>query len=244
MFLPSCFPPTHSPKDIGIDFEESFYLYPNEESVHFWFIPASKETKNTILFCHGNSGNLGDRLEIIKVLHSLDWNLLIFDYRGYGASKGIPSEKNTYQDGEAMIHFLKEKKGIDESWIVVYGRSLGGGIACELALRHPHLKGLILDSTFTSLPEIGQRYYPYIPVKWILRYRYENLKKIKRISIPKLIIHSKQDNIIPVSHAHKLFEGAKDPKKLLILPHGDHTTCFISSQEEYLSGIKEFLSRL
>ncbi len=244
VFLPTYAYPTRSPKEIGIGFEEHFYNFPNGDTIHLWFIPAQNPTKETILFCHGNSGNLGNRLEIIKTLYSLGLNLLVFDYRGYGASKGNIGEKTTYQDAEAMLNFLKKEKGITESQIIVYGRSLGGGVAAELALRHPNIKGLILDSTFTSLPDIGQHYYPYIPVRWVLRYRYENIKKIRKITPPKLIIHSQEDEVIPVSHAHRLYKAAKPPKYLLILPKGTHTNCFIESQKDYLSGITKFLSNL
>ncbi len=244
VFLPTPSYPIHTPKEIGIDFEEHFYQYPNGDTIHCWFIPAQSPTKTTILFCHGNSGNLGDRLEIIRVLRDLGVNLLLFDYRGYGASRGEVSENNTYEDGERMIEFLKEKKDIHESDIILYGRSLGGGVATELSSRHPNIKALILDSTFTSLPEIGQHYYPYIPVKWILKYRYDNLGKIKRIKSPKLIIHSQEDEVIPVSHAHKLYQAALPPKDLLILPKGGHNDCFIVSQEEYLSGLKSFLAKI
>ncbi len=244
IFLPTHTYPTRSPKEVGIEFEEHFYQFPNGDTIHLWFISAQNPTQETILFCHGNSGNLGNRLEIIKTLYNLGLNILIFDYRGYGASKGAIGEKTTYQDAEAMLNFLKEKKGITESHIIAYGRSLGGGVATEIAFRHPNIKGLILDSTFTSLPDIAQHYYPYIPVRWVLNHRYENIRKIKKITLPKLIIHSQEDEVIPISHAHRLYKAAKPPKYLLILPKGTHTNCFMVSRKEYLSGITEFLSNI
>ncbi len=241
IFLPKKGKIYHTPKELSIPFEVHKLELTENQTIYLWFIPASKPTQTTILFCHGNAGNLEDRLEILKVLYQLGTNLVLFDYRGYGESKGKPSETNTYTDAELIYNFLRKQKKIPANKIIIFGRSLGGGVACELAFRHPETGALILDSTFISMPKIAQKYYPYVPVFFLIRHRYENIKKLPKIKIPKLIIHSKEDDIVPFYHGQKLFETACEPKSFLILQKGGHRNCFIEEEKKYLEEIKNFL---
>ncbi len=244
IFLPTPGTPIITPANYGIDYESHILPINDKESVHLWFIPGKEEQSPVLLFCHGNSGNLGSRLEILRVLYQLGIPIAIFDYRGYGESRGRPSEKHLYEDGERVLRFLKTEKGYPLKETIVMGRSLGGAVACELAYRHPDLSGLILDSAFTSLAEIAQIRYPYVPVSLLLKYRFDNLSKVQAISIPKLIIHSLQDEVIPFSLGQRLFQRARPPKRFLSLPAGGHNDAFLESQERYLQGLKEFLSEI
>ncbi len=244
IFLPTPGSPILTPAHYGIDYESHTLPINDEEGVHLWFIPGKEKQSPVLLFCHGNSGNLGSRIEILKILYQLGIPIVMFDYRGYGESHGRPSEKHLYEDGERVLEFLKIQKGYPFKEIVVMGRSLGGAVACELAYRHPELLGLILDSTFTSLPEIAQIRYPYVPVSLLLKYRFDNLSKVQEIPIPKLIIHSVQDEVIPFSLGERLFQRARSPKRFLSLPAGGHNDAFLESQEIYLQGLKEFLDEV
>jgi fermentation-respiration switch protein FrsA (DUF1100 family) len=180
-----------TPKSIGLEYEEVSLTTKDGVVINGWFIPAENE-KGVVLFCHGNAGNVSDRLDSIKIFNALGQSVLIFDYRGYGRSGGTISEKGSYLDAEAAWDYLTEVKHKSSKDIVIFGRSLGGAVAAETALR----KGpacLILESTFMSVPAIARKYYPWLPVGLIAKYRYATLDKIGAIRCPKLIVHSKED---------------------------------------------------
>jgi hypothetical protein len=227
-----------TPKSIGLEYEEVSLMTKDGVVINGWFIPAENE-KGVVLFCHGNAGNLSDRLDSIGTFNDLGESVLIFDYRGYGRSSGKISEKGTYLDAEAAWDYLIRTRHKSSKDIVIFGRSLGGAIAAETALRKGPA-GLILESTFMSVPAIARKYYPWLPVGLITKYRYGTLDKIGLIRCPKLIIHSKTDEIIPFEHAIKLYEKAAPHKEFLEIK-GGHNEGFMLSGVTYREGLRRFL---
>ncbi len=203
-----------------------------------WYIPAA-EARGTVLFCHGNGGNIGSYLGNTSLLRSLGLAVFIFDYRGYGRSQGDPSEEGTYQDAEAAWRYLVEVRGVPPESIIVHGRSLGGAVAARLAADHP-ARALILESSFTSLPDLGQHLLPLVPVRLIARFQYNTLADVAKVHCPVLVIHSRQDEVIPFSEAQRLLAAAPGPKTLLEI-HGSHDSGWAESEEVYAGGIKRFL---
>ncbi len=227
-----------TPKSIGLEYEEVILTTNDGVLITGWYVPAMDE-KGVVLFCHGNAGNVSDRLDSIKIFHDLGQSVLIFDYRGYGRSSGKISENGTYLDAEAAWDYLIRTKHKSSKDIVIFGRSLGGAVAAETALR----KGpacLILESTFMSVPAIARKYYPWLPVGLIAKYRYATLDKIDAIRCPKLIVHSKDDEIIPFAHGWKIYEKAVPPKEFLEIK-GGHNEGFMLSGDAYREGLGNFL---
>jgi len=217
----------------------------------------------TFLFCHGNAGNISHRLDKLAKYHALGINVLIFDYRGYGRSEGRPSELGTYRDAEAAYQWIVHKPSFPRATggnpsmapppetagddarnkIVFYGESLGCAVAVEMAIRHPDAAGLILESPFTSTVAMAKRIFPWLPVKWIVRYRYDNLSKIPKIKMPLLILHSPQDEIVPFAMGQELFAAAPEPKRLVEMV-GGHNDGYLDFGERYLAVVKRFLKSL
>ena len=231
---------TANPSDIGLLYEDVTIKTTDEVNISGWYIPAEK-SRAVILFFHGNGGNISNRLDLIKIFYELRLNTFIIDYRGYGRSEGEPTEDGTYLDATAAWDYLVEKKKIAPDEIIVFGRSLGGPIAAWLAMDRK-TKGLILDSTFTSIKDIGAKLYPYLPVKRFFKFDYSTISYLKVVNSPVLIIHSKDDEYIPFIHAEKLFEFANEPKQFLEIT-GGHNIGFMTSKDIYIEGINSFISK-
>jgi pimeloyl-ACP methyl ester carboxylesterase len=227
-----------TPENTGLKFEDITLTGEDGLEVNGWFIPVDS-ARATLLFCHGNGGNISHRLESIQQFHRLGLSVFIFDYHGYGRSGGKPGEQETYLDAKAAWKYLTESRGIDPETIIIFGRSLGGAVAIWLANQY-RAGALIVESAFLSIPDIAAHYYPFLPVKLLARYQYNSRDKIGDIEIPKLIIHSPDDDIIPFKHGRKLFELAPEPKQFLQIS-GSHNDGFLVSDEEYRSGIDSFL---
>jgi fermentation-respiration switch protein FrsA (DUF1100 family) len=192
-----------------------------------------------LLFCHGNAGNIAGRIRSLRLFHDLGLSVLIFDYRGYGRSEGRPSEAGTYADVRAAWRFLLEEEGLRPGEIVVLGRSLGGAVAIDLALLHPPA-ALIVESTFTSTIDLGSRLYPWLPVRWLGRIRYDSARKIGRVTVPKLFVHSREDDVVPFVFGRRLYDMAPEPKEFLEI-HGSHAEAHFVSGERYREGLLRFL---
>lgn len=229
-----------TPKDIGLDFEELALKTSDGVNISAWYIPARDE-RGAILMCNGNAGNISYRIDLIHIFNSLNLSILIFDYRGFGKSEGKPTEKGTYLDAEAAWDYLINIKHYPATKIILYGQSLGGAIAAEMALRH-RPAALIIESGFKSAPELGSKFFPFIPVKLISRFHYSTIEKINKIDCPKLIIHSPDDEIVPYSHGTALFEKAREPKEFLKIK-GDHNEGFLLSGKVYTDGLDRFISK-
>ena len=195
---------TSDPRDIGLPFENVSFETNDGLRLSGWFVPK-EDSRGVILFCHGNAGNIGHRLDSIRLFNQLGLEVFIFDYRGYGESEGKPSEQGTYEDVKAAWEYLVEERQIEPGRIVVFGRSLGGAIASWLASGYTP-GTLILESVFTSLPDVAATHYPYMPVRLMLRFKYDTAEYLSKVSCPVLIIHSRGDEITPFSHGQKLFE--------------------------------------
>ncbi len=227
-----------TPKQAGLAYESVQFTTEDGVRLDGWFVPA-EQARGVLLFFHGNAGNISHRLGSLRMFHDLGLSTFIFDYRGYGRSEGKPSEQGTYRDGEAAWRYLTAERGIAPHSIVYFGRSLGSSIAAHLAMkRAPGV--LILESAFPSVPDVGARAYPFLPVRWLARFQYDTEAYLKSVSAPLLIIHSRDDEIIPFKFGRTLFAGANEPKQFLEI-RGGHNDGFQLSGSDYVEGIDKFL---
>jgi len=240
LYLPLTRTVSHTPAAIGLAYEPVLLTTADGLRLAGWYIPPPEEGGGVILFCHGNAGNIGHRLDSLRIFHRLGWGVLIFDYRGYGESEGRPSEAGTYLDSEAAWRYLVEARGVGEERIVFFGRSLGGAVAAELAgSRRP--AGLIVESTFTSVPDMAAILYPWLPIRLLSRFRYDARAAIAKVRCPVLVVHSRDDEIIPYGHGEALYRAAPEPKTLLSI-NGDHNAGFLLSGARYQEGVAAFLA--
>jgi len=231
----------YNPADIGLAFEKVVFETEDGLKLSAWFIPAEK-AELTVLFCHGNGGNMTHRLDTINILNELGLNCFIFDYRGYGSSQGKPSERGTYLDAEAAYKWLTEKKKIPSQNIILFGRSLGGSIAAYLATK-VEAKGLIVESSFTSYVDMGRKFYPYMPVRLAATYSYKTIDYVRQVHRPIMIIHSRNDEVIPFEFGLKLYDVANEPKEFVEI-FGTHNDGFLFSGETYRQAWSNWLEFL
>jgi fermentation-respiration switch protein FrsA (DUF1100 family) len=227
-----------TPDAVALDYEDVTLRTEDGESLHGWFVPHPSAVA-TLLFCHGNAGNISHRLDSIRLFHELGLNVLIFDYRGYGLSSGTASEQGTYRDADAAWEYLVGERGIPPQRIVLFGRSLGAAVASDLATR-TQPGAVILESAFTSVPDMAARLYPWLPVRWLASYRYDNAAKIRNISSPVLVMHSRDDEIIPFAHGERLYALANEPKRMFEL-RGGHNDGFHVSRDQYRPVVGDFI---
>jgi len=235
---------TSPPEQLKI--EEVFIKTSDGEKLHAWWMPIRQSTgqadpaHETVLFFHGNAGNLTDRTFRLDIFNKLGLNTLIIDYRGYGKSSGqIKKEQDLYTDGLAAWDYLIEEKKIKSENIIIWGRSLGGAIAVDLA-QEKNVNAVILEATFASIYGVVPKAFRFLPIKLILKYKFASGEKIKNIQAPVLIIHSQDDEIIPFEQGQKLYDTANQPKQFLKLK-GGHNSDVAESYEIYLLGVKDFL---
>ena len=232
---------THSttPEKEGLVFEEVSLTTSDGLQLHGWWFPHP-EAIGTILHCHGNAENISDRLWLPKDLQPIPVNLLMFDYRGFGISPGRPSAKGSYLDAFAAYDFIRSKHP-DETVppIIVLGQSLGGGIACELAINRP-VKGLVLESTYTSIVQMGRRYYPWLLPDLLCGHRFDCISKVSRITVPKLFAHSPMDETIPFDMGETLFAAAAEPKRWFQL-EGEHGEESLRQSPGYHDVFRDFV---
>ena len=242
----------YTPDELGLDFESVVFKSANGSQLSGWYIPAPLEVRTkaasvqpgdsllngpaedselTVLFCHGNGGNIMHRLDSINFFHNLGLNCFIFDYRGYGSSQGKPNEEGTYLDAQAAYKWLTEEKKLSPDKIIVFGRSLGGSIAAQLTSKVA-AKVLIIESTFTSYVDIGSKFYPYMPVRWFASFSYRTIDYIKDVHCPVMIIHSRNDEVVPFEFGLQLYEAANEPKEFVEI-FGSHNDAFVVSSEIY-----------
>ena len=231
---------TVTPADAGLAYEDVSFRAADGTLLHGWFTPADNE-RCVVLFCHGNGGNLSNRVDLIGIYNLAGISTFFFDYRGYGRSGGSPTERGTGADAEAARRYLTETRGIDPSRIVIHGRSLGGAVAARLAIDHPP-PALILDSAFTSIEDMGSNLYPWLPVRLLSRFHYPTIEHVRRVKCPVLVIHSRADDIVPWHHGRALFEAAPEPKEFLEI-RGSHNDNFLVTGADYYRGIGSFISR-
>jgi len=229
---------------LGRPWEDVWLRASDGTKLNAWFFPAetnSPRAQMAVLLCHGNAGNISHRFDYYELLLGLGVNVFAFDYRGYGRSAGRPSEEGTYLDAEAGYRWLRERNFAATN-IVVLGESLGGAIATELAVRVP-VGGIILVSSFTSIPAVGAELFPMLPVRWICTIQYDTLSKLPRIKVPVLIMHSREDSIIGYHHGEKNFSAANQPKTFCELS-GDHNDTLTTDLATHRKGIDGFFASI
>jgi uncharacterized protein len=230
----------YTPADANLAYENVGFEAADGVKLSGWWVPA-EEARGTMLFCHGNGGNIAAYLDSVVIGNRLRLNVFIFDYRGYGNSEGSPSEQGTYLDAEAAWNYLVMKRKIAPGKIVIWGRSLGGPIAARTAVNHP--SGLvIIESTFTSLKDLVNERFSWVPSWAIANYSYDTRKYVEKINAPVLVVHSLDDEMIPFRHGKVLYDSIKGPKDFLEIK-GSHNRGVIDSIEVYESSINGFLNR-
>jgi len=226
-----------TPKLAGLSFEDIYIETEDNIRINGWFIPGNN-AKYTILFCHGNAGNIGYRLEKILLLHKMKLNIFIIDYRGYGRSQGRPSEKGVYLDAKAAYDYLVNKRKIKPEDIILYGESLGCAVVIHLAAEEK-VGALIAEGAFTRGRDMAKSLYPFLPAAFFSN-SFDSLSKIEKIDAAKLFIHSKNDEVVPIGLARRLYNAASEPKYLAEIS-GGHNSAFLDSQEKYISSIASFI---
>ena len=229
-----------TPEDIGLYYQDVEFVTDDDIKLHGWFIPNQNADK-TLLFFHGNAGNISHRLESIDIFNRLGLNVFIIDYRGYGLSEGKITEKGSYRDAEAAWNYLVNTRGIKEGQIILFGRSLGASIAAWLASKK-RPSSLVIESGFTSVPSMGQRLYPFLPVRWLTHFKYDTMRYVQSVSCPVLVAHSKDDEIIPYDEGRKLYDSANSPKHFLEM-RGGHNDGFMVSGKRYIDGLRDFIDQ-
>ncbi len=204
-----------------------------------WFYKNNTDKFKTILFFHGNAGSLENRTYKLNHFKNLNVNFLIIAWRGFNGNKGKPNEKGLYEDAESAIRWLKSR-GINEKNIILYGESLGTAVAVEVA-QNKKYAGVILESPFTSMIEMGKKYYPFFPVRFLLKDKFESHKKVGNISIPILFIHGKVDKIVPYDMGRKMYKLANEPKFFYSQEYGDH---MVEYDDKLLLALKKFIQSL
>jgi fermentation-respiration switch protein FrsA (DUF1100 family) len=232
-----------NPADIGLPFTALKLATGDGETLDGWFVPAGTRTGELglVIFFHGNAGNIGHRLDYLRMFHALGLATLILDYRGYGLSSGSPSEAGTYLDAAAAWRHARQNLGFPAHRIVLFGESLGGGVAAQLAAAN-RPAALVLASTFTSVPDLGADLYPLLPIRLLARIRYDTLARLPEIGCPVMVIHSRNDDIIPFAHGQRLFAAARPPKELLEI-QGAHNDGFVFARDDWVRELDAFLQQ-
>lgn len=228
-----------TPADWGLAYEDVALTTSDNVAIHGWYIPA-KESKQVILFFHGNGGNISHRGDSLEIFHSLGFNVLIIDYRGYGKSKGAMSEQGFYLDAVAAWQYLLNKRNFKSHDIIIFGRSLGGAIATQLAT-HVDQKALIVESTFSSVKDMASMMMPFVSKLIYLRYSFNTEKMINKVNSPLLLMHSQDDDIVPYELGEKVFAAADSPKYFFAL-QGNHNDGFMQSVTEYKKALTWFIT--
>ncbi len=228
---------TMTPADAGMDYEDVSIETADGLTLHGWFIAG--RSPRVLLFFHGNAGNISHRLDSIRQFENLGLSVLIVDYRGYGQSDGRTTESGIYRDADATWRYLTETRGVRPDEVVIFGRSLGGSAAARLATQQRPL-ALIVESSFTSVPDIAQELYPWLPARWLSRLSHATRDYIRDVHCPVLVVHSRDDEIIPFHHGQAIFAAAPEPRTLLTL-RGSHNHAHLWDERSYIEGLRAFL---
>ena len=223
---------------IQFSYDEIFIKVDEEVKLKSWLIKKDFKKFKTLVIFHGNAGHLSNRIYKLNELYKLDINILLISWRGFSGNKGSPTEQNLYKDAEAAIQWLNENR-VNNNQIILYGESLGSGVAVEIGKKN-NFNSIILESPFTSIENSAKIYYPYLPVKLLLKDRYDSISKIKAINTPILIMHGKKDDVVPFSMGQELFEKANSPKESFFTLEDDHMMEFSS---DLLNVIKDFIKK-
>jgi pimeloyl-ACP methyl ester carboxylesterase len=231
-----------TPANVGLAYDDLTLRTGDGVDINAWYIPCEGADR-TLLWFHGNAGNMGDRVEQIRVYRDR-WRVhqLVIDYRGYGRSDGDLSEEGTYEDARTAVKYLVEQRNVPPDRLVLFGRSLGAAVAVQMALEFD-CAGLMLESPFASIREMAKVHYPVIGSLFPLRIRYESIAKIGRLRVPLLILHGDRDDIVPLNQGRKLYDAAPEPKQLFIVRDAGHNDILERADERYYQTVWDFLHR-
>lgn len=231
-----------TPDQLGLPYEDVWLPVGDSGlKLHGWWLPNPAAT-DVLLYLHGNGQNIGANIGQAQRYYQSGFSVLLIDYRGYGRSQGkFPYEAQLYQDAEAAWNYLIQQN-VKPQQIFLYGHSLGGAIAIDLAVRHPEAAGLIVEGTFTSMRDIAylRREYRLLPINWLLTQRFDSLRKIKSLQMPLLLIHGSEDLVVPASMSQILFEAATVPKQILIVPGAGHNNVAAVGDTQYFDAVRHF----
>ena len=228
-----------TPANWGLEYETVNFTASDGVALHGWYVPRDGASR-VVLFLHGNAGNISHRGESVRIFHDLGLSVLIFDYRGYGLSEGRPTESGLYLDADAAWEFLVDERGVEARDIVIFGRSLGGVVASRLAsVVEPG--GVIVESAFTSARDVARAVFPLLARITVLRYEFPAARYPGRANAPVLVLHSRDDEIMPFELGARLYEAASEPKSFFEM-RGDHNTGFLLSQPGYARALQQFLA--
>jgi hypothetical protein len=223
------------------------------ERIHGWWIPSSREQQTpgakgkVLLYLHGNGINIGANVAHANRFHQLGFSVLLIDYRGYGLSEGsFPTEASVYEDAAVAWNYLVQQRQISPDRIFIYGHSLGGAVAIDLAVKHPEAAGLIVESSFTSIREMVdlQKIYSFFPIDLILQHRFESIQKVRSLQMPVIFFHGTLDPLIPSQMSEKLFAAAPEPKQLILIPGARHNNVAEFAGDKYLQAVRQFIERV
>ncbi len=231
-----------TPGTRGLECRELAIHTEDGERLHGWWVPARSERLGHVLLCHGNGGNVGDRVLHAELLSGAGFDLLLFDYRGYGRSTGRPDEEGTYRDARAAREALLREAGAEGSPVFYLGESLGGAVALRLALEAP-AQGLVLQSTFTGVRDMARQHYPFIP-RALVPDAYPSLRRIPELRTPLLVLHGDRDEIVPLSHGKALHEAAPEPKRMQVFEGVGHNDLIPLAGRGYAGAVASWARQL
>ena len=237
-----------TPADYHLAFEDLYLkVHSNSgrvERIHCWWIPADQSSSRYLIYLHGSGLNIGANVSHARRFKELGFSVLLISYRGYGQSDGdFPTEDQVYADAEAAWIYLVEQKKITPGDIFVYGHSLGGAVAINLAISHPEAKGLIVEATFTSIADMGRRYklYRLLPIELITHQRFDSISKVNRLQVPVLFIHGTDDRTVPPEMSRELYQRTTSSKQLILISGGGHNNSASVGGDTYLQAVRDFI---
>lgn len=236
-----------TPELLDLEYAEVWLDIPGSKTdkIHGWWIPG--KTDQVILYFHGNASNVSANIYQAERLQKLGFSVFLVDYRGYGKSIGkFPTEKQVYEDAEIALAYLLKQRKIQEEKIILFGHSLGGAIAINLATNHPNLAGAIIQSSFTSIADVARlnNVYNLLPLSLVVTQKFDSINKIAKLQMPLLFIHGKQDQLIPAFMSQQLYDKATAKKNIFFIPEAGHNDVAILGKESYLKSIQEFTQSL
>lgn len=238
-----------TPADYDLAFEDLYLqIHSNSghvERMHCWWIPADHPSDNYLIYLHGSALNIGANISHARRFQKLGFSVLLISYRGYGKSEGgFPTEAQVYADAEAAWNYLVRQKGIRPGDISIYGHSLGGAVAINLAMSHPEAKGLIIEATFTSIADMGRnsQWYRLLPLGLITHQRFDSINKVNRLKVPVLYIHGTEDRKVPPEMSRELYNRTTSPKQLTLISGGGHNNSASVGGETYLQAVRSFVN--
>jgi len=231
-----------TPGNVGLACDDVYFAADDHVRLNGWFVPHARSA-STLLWFHGNAGNISHRVENIKLLHdNVNVSIFIFDYRGYGRSGGVASEEGTYRDGAAAIELLRQRYGVEPNKLIIFGRSLGAAVAVEMATRVQSL-AVILETPFTSVRDVARDKLPFLPIGPLLKTRYDVVEKIRKLRSPLLVLHGDRDEVVPFSHGQRVFDAAPQPNWFYAIAGAGHNDTYLVVVDPYFATLRRHIER-